>query len=568
MAAAVDARALTERLKAKAQEQEFSHAAAQELKAQGIELNYFHYNVLMSSRSRRGHWQASLEWLRNLQQDLLRADGCSVNTAIASCKSLGIWTWAVNMLHAMTMCALRAEDMGVSSAIGACQGPSFGLWRRAWSLWSVAPTQSSTTGVLKTFQQSFHWPYALWMLEAMPTTRMKPDLINYNSIAGNCQVGNEWQKTMLLLSNAPGFDDVALNYMAKAAAGGAHWQAAMELGNAGVLLGCTAALSACSQATAWESATLLLLAIGSADAIACNAGLGGCRTKWERTFALLDLMAFRRIAADETSLHLQIQSFELMALWEMALQSLCSMQRISLRQGVFSMTSTLSTMSVDAASNPWEQALSLARSLVDAAVRQNIATYSAASQKAWQRCINLIGVIPELLLEVDTRSCVAALQPTAKATQWMSAINRLDCMHWNWIRPDTTCLNILSNCIDQWQLALGIFWEMPSPDLMSLNAAMSMCDQFDISLGRELLACYPRTTAQSAASLVWAMARMTVQDPHEIQKALAQVWSRGPHDLGTRDLPKLYWAMGMLGVSPKDVLRLPLDECLEQLSNL
>ena len=35
-------------------------------------------------------------------------------------------------------------------------------------------------------------------------------------------------------------------------------------------------------------------AIGSADAIACNAGLGGCRTKWERTFALLDLMAFRR----------------------------------------------------------------------------------------------------------------------------------------------------------------------------------------------------------------------------------------------------------------------------------
>ena len=40
------------------------------------------------------------------------------------------------------------------------------------------------------------------------------------------------------------------------------------------------------------------------------------------------------VPAKHQGLHLQIQSFELMALWEMALQSLCSMQRISLRQGV------------------------------------------------------------------------------------------------------------------------------------------------------------------------------------------------------------------------------------------
>ena len=67
---------------------------------------------------------------------------------------------------------------------------------------------------------------------------------------------------------------------------------------------------------------------------------------------------------------------------------------------------------------------------------------------------------------------------------------------------------------------------------------MSVCD-FDTSVGHELLAKYGISAAWSSSSL-WAMARLTVQEPGVIHDALAQVPRSATASI--EDMRSHYWS--------------------------
>eukprot|EP00435_Cladocopium_sp_Y103_P069180 s205_g32.t2 len=565
----MDPRALTEKLKAvvNSRRAELEPSFVRELQAQRLDLNSFHYNVLMSSCRGRGSWRGAAEWLKHMQKDMLQPDACSIHTAITSCKDSSLWTKAVLFFRQMPVQSLATDATGFGATLAAAQGED---WRLALLLWSSRygtakslRTQIGCGAVLKAFQQS-SWCNAICMLQDMSVTRMEPDLISCSTIAGHCQMADQWQKALFLLTDMEGLDDVALS---------CHWQDALELGHgAGAgILECTAALCACSEGTAWESAAWILTC-ANPDVIACNTGISTLRdaAQWQLAISVSESMAFKRIAADEASIHVQIQSSELVSLWEAAVQSLQSMKKRCLRQGVFSITSTLSTMHGDSGNfgNPWQKALSFIVNFEEAAVQLNTASYSAAPLM-WRQSIDLFSYLQGRRLQLDRQSHTGVLHTVGTALKWMSALSALTCMQWNSITPDTACYNILTNAGDQWRWVLAMLEETPKPDHMSLSAAMRMCDQFDISVGKNILSRYHNESASSAssssvsASILWAMARLTVQDQVQVCKSFAQVASVELHDL-----PKLCWAAGTLGVASSSIQRhlKHLHKVLDQLS--
>lgn len=582
----MDPRALTEKLKTvvKSRRAELEPSFVRELQAQRLHLNSFHYNVLMSSCRGTGSWRGAAEWLRHMQKERLPPDACSIHTAITSCKDSSLWTKAILFFRQMPVQSLATDATGFGATLAAAQGED---WRLALSLWGShygtakhLRTQIGCCAVLKAFQKS-SWRNAICMLQDMSVTRMEPDLISCSTIAGHCQISDQWQKAAFLLADMEGLDDVALNCMARASGDGGHWQNALELGRAGAgILECTAALCACSEGTAWESAAWILTC-ATPDVIACNTGISTLRdaAQWQLAISVSESMAHKRIAPDEASIHVQIQSLELVSLWEAAVQSLQSMKKRCLREGVFSITSMLSTMRGDSGDfgNPWQKALSFIVNFEEAAVQLNTASYSAAPLM-WRQSIDLFRYLQVTWLQLDLRSHTGVLHTAGTTLKWMSALSSLTCIQWNSITPDTACYNILTNAGDHWRWVLAMLEETPEPDHMSLSAAMRMCDQFDISVGKNLLSRYQNEFASFApsassassssisASILWAMARLTVQDRVQVCKmckSLAQVGSVALHDL-----PKLCWAAGTLGVASSSIQRhlKHLHKVLDQLS--
>lgn len=262
------------------------------------------------------------------------------------------------------------------------------------------------------------------------------------------------------------------------------------------------------------------------------------------------------------------------------------------------------------------QAQSCIASMREAAIQLNTASYTAVPVSMWQQSNHVLGCFQELSLQHDIQSHAMSLDAEGKALRWMSALSCLTCMRWNSISPDTASCNILINACDQWQWALAMLEETPAPDHMSLGAVMRMCDKFDISFGQHLINRYQNEFAQTpsvSVSILWAMARLTVQDPLRICNSLAQAdwqnflkqiksvmfqaWSTSAGWFHVRfkrwalqisafscsvasfgqvsqvplhDLPKLCWAAGTLGVAGSGIARHleHLQNSLEQLSDL
>eukprot|EP00438_Fugacium_kawagutii_P003147 Skav218927 [mRNA] locus=scaffold678:20192:24466:+ [translate_table: standard] len=526
-----DPRTLTEQLRQQVRRQttEFEPLYVQELCALRLKFNSFHYNVLMNS-CRKGSWRGAAEWLRSMSREELQPDVCSMNTAISCCKDSSAWRKAILFFRQMPAQSLVTEASGLGAAIAACE-----KWSIAVSLWSSHGTSMLTqvgcSSVLKAFQLNSFWADAISMLQDMPMMRMQPDVISC-SIVGDSQT--PWQRATRILHGAPGLqgDDVALSCMARAL-GCSAWSQALEFAAGGILQR-TAALSACSGAAAWGSALLLLTEV---DTVAYNVGISAC--EWQLAISMSHSMASKRITADGTSFNLRIQSFKAVARWEAAVESFQSMKKRSLRQGAFSITSTLSTMSGDTGDvgTRWQQALCCIAGSKETGVQLSSVSYSAMPL-LWQQSIDLFRCFQDTWLQLDVQNYASILHSMGRTSRWISAVNCLTRMRRNGIRPDTACYNILTNAGDHWQWVLLMLEETPGVDELSLSAAVSKCDHLD--LGQGLLPRYEST--QASVSMLWAMARLTVQDPVKIYSSWAQIDTVKLHEL-----PKFCWAVGTLG---------------------
>eukprot|EP00913_Durusdinium_trenchii_P029179 g27355.t1 len=345
--------------------------------------------------------------------------------------------------------------------------------------------------------------------------RMKPDLINYNSIAGNCQVGNEWQKTMLLLSNAPGFDDVALNYMAKAAAGGAHWQAAMELGNAGVLLGCTAALSACSQVKAAvvglqdhlrdpKLATWMLSKLARALPVGAlqllhvlhehglqlnvyhaSAALTACERAglWPEAFALMEGMRHKTVCPNQLSFGAAISACGRLGLWLRALQLVNGMERgaWSIPPDAISFSACISACEKG---SEWQSSLSFLKTMASKGAEPNTLSCSGAvsacekaSGSLWHVALSL-----SVMASPDVVSHSATISACEKAAKWALCLELLLLSPSLRLVANLVTYNAAISACDrqsQWEstilLLAALASQLLKPDLLSFNAALSAC---------------------------------------------------------------------------------------------
>lgn len=166
-----------------------------------------------------------------------------------------------------------------------------------------------------------------------------------------------------------------------------------------------------------------------------------------------------------------------------------------------------------------------------------MASLSAMAQASWSTSIRLVLDLTRRRLRTDAQSRCISLDAMAKAS-WQEALKHLRLMESKGLPPSTSCRNILCNCMD-WQMALL----MEPSEEMALNAIISHEDM-EISLATQLLDRY-----LDPVSALWAMARLTVQDPVEIHNAAVQARNAFMNQEGSAAYPKMCWATAALGIS-------------------
>eukprot|EP00439_Symbiodinium_sp_Y106_P032716 s63_g3.t3 len=250
---------------------------------------------------------------------------------------------------------------------------------------------------------------------------------------------------------------------------------------------CSAAISACTSASAWSAALRLFADMPSftilANAVAFSTALSACgaAAAWQRALQLLVGMAEARVQQDVVSCSTAISACERASQWQMGLHLFQAMANDRVHQNLISYSVAIVAC---ARGGRWRHAqhllaqLSLEGHCPDSACL-NAAISSCDRDGCWEQALHWFAAMPRYQLRPDICSYGATISACAKAAEWQVACALLGPLKQAELGPDLVTYGAaIASCekVGQWPTALYLFVSMQThqviPDLSTSSSTL------------------------------------------------------------------------------------------------
>eukprot|EP00435_Cladocopium_sp_Y103_P045398 s95_g13.t1 len=347
-----------------------------ELQSNHLQVNAFHYNVLMSGFEKASHWQSPLNLAEEMQQKQVLLDAACFNVLLCSMAAGAQWQLA---LSAVGSNATQRGCNAVLLSLERSKSAAAETFLRQMAAWKVYPNQNSYAICMRAAGRMDQWPSALSLLAEMQVLALLPSLV-----AVTCALGavNVWRWAQHLLQLSPWLDAVAA---------------------------CAAVTSFQRQ---WPSGMVLMSHLKQqkvqTDVFATNALLSAAEkvSSWKEALLLSPLN-------DEVSLGSLVAACSGAGFWEAALQLFAELQS---RRLVASDVTLNAVTTAAQQGNKWRSALTFCRS--NARDAKNALLSACSAGAAWQMALYLLRAD----LTGPTTGCAATLDACAKSSHWPFAV--------------------------------------------------------------------------------------------------------------------------------------------------
>lgn len=277
-----------------------------ELQSNHLQVNAFHYNVLMSGFEKASHWQSPLSIAEEMQQNQVPLDAACFNVLLCSMAAGTSWQLALSALGSSNATQRGCNAVLLSLERSKSAAKLAESFLRQMATWKVYPNQNSYAICMRAAGRMDQWPNTLSLLAEMQVLALLPSLV-----ALTCALGavNVWRWAQHLLQLSPYLDAVAA---CTAMTGFQHqWPSGMVLMShlkqqqvQTDVFATNALLSAAEKVSSWKEALLLAptrevdeVSLGSLVASANSAGF------WEAAWQLFAELRPRRLVASDVTLN-------------------------------------------------------------------------------------------------------------------------------------------------------------------------------------------------------------------------------------------------------------------------
>ncbi|KAK3274783.1 hypothetical protein CYMTET_17051 [Cymbomonas tetramitiformis] len=164
----------------------------------GLELNLYHYNSLISACEKSGLWEEAFRVLAKLKvAGKLRPDTVTYTTLISACEKAGKWERALRLYSVMIAEGVPPNVMTYSALIAACRRG--GQWKWAMTIYldmraaSVAPNKMTYSALMAALGEGKQLDRARLLLDQMRNEGVWPDAAIYNALITACRHDKNWE---------------------------------------------------------------------------------------------------------------------------------------------------------------------------------------------------------------------------------------------------------------------------------------------------------------------------------------------------------------------------------------
>ncbi|CAJ1392611.1 unnamed protein product [Effrenium voratum] len=333
------------------------------------------------------------------------------------------------------------------------------------------------------------WQEALWLLWELPRSRLRANLISFNSaLSAAAAKGASAVEAVLLCMERQRLQKDVITFNAAIHSCESRWQRAfiylqklLQQDLLPTVVTCTSTVNVCEKADLWRQA-LLIKNLSSSwtlrpNVMTFNTALSALSNSWIRAHLLFAHLATRQMTPTTITCNALLSSCERAGLWHRALRRL---------PDLISFNSSISSCSRYGA---WAVGLALFAALQLRYLEPNIVTCGsiAAACSAcimWQHALLFIAAADEKRVQLNVVSYNSAMSACEKGAEWQQALALFHDLCRRHLSPDiTTCNAAISACdqASQWQAALLLLGlaeaTVLQADVFSFTAAIGACSR-------------------------------------------------------------------------------------------
>eukprot|EP00929_Paragymnodinium_shiwhaense_P017248 TRINITY_DN12631_c0_g1_i11.p1 TRINITY_DN12631_c0_g1~~TRINITY_DN12631_c0_g1_i11.p1 ORF type:complete len:921 (+),score=147.17 TRINITY_DN12631_c0_g1_i11:242-3004(+) len=535
------------------------------------------YNILVASQSLAERWARALEMAEQVSAASLRRDETTFNAAAHAAASDGRWKAAAYMATLVCKHRLRIDNVAYNSAIDAMGGAA--LWRKTCAAIrrmlhsDVQPDTITVNSLVSSCREQ--WAIVSLLVEEVVGRAVLLNSVSYNAVLACLGAEEAWEGSVFTLgslaSNSLAADTISFNTALATMAAVARWSIALQLTSQaqekGVKfddVGKNTLFDALRSSWEWAIVSLSASPPAGLDqmTIAASAVIVACleSEQWVRALALA--MAFlEQLVEPDTMLFNSIATAcQAGAMWQQASHSFLDMRQRAVGVDLFSMNAVIS-----ACQSSWQRAvLCMHRAGRSASLKTDVVTFNSladalSADGQWRSAVACLACMPcAAVSSFNTVSFNTATKACARASVWTSSLELARAARRYHLRGDAVgCSALMVACVDKrkWQETLRLLHEAQQRreecNRIVCNVAIAACEHSDkVDVGRELLHDLQALPgAGSSSELLWAMARLLVEDSGGLHNTAGDVVARLRSSSSPRELAIVAWSFGMLAVA-------------------
>ena len=282
---------------------------------------------------------------------------------------------------------------------------------------------------------------------------------------------------------------------------------------------------------------------------------------WRRALERLYYLRSVEISADLASFTIVAASMHMK--WQRSCSLLQESQRQRLQANTISCGASLGACEK---SSQWKATVSLLaemklNALQSSLIAENSATSAFGEVTRWPQALRMVGCMKGRLIEPDHISCSATMVSLDVAGCWNKALRSLHLFREEQIQLDVVAWTSLCTVCatgKQWKRCLETLSCMSllkcTPNAVSYRTAYLACESAEeLHSGQELLL----QSGVDPAFALWALAKMSSQDPHKIYRACVRAlrFVAKPGAVPAAQVAAVCWAARALGAVGKNLER-------------